>query len=343
MESIKVLSLFSGIGAFEKALTNLDINYEIVNYCEIDKYASHAYSVIHAVSEDLNLKDITKIDIGCLPYCDLITHGSPCQDFSVSGENKGGDEGSNTRSSLMWNTVSIVKHIRPRYVVWENVKNVLSKTHEHNFDKYINTLRKLGYNNYYKVLNAKDFNIPQNRERIFVVSVRNDVKISDTWIEDINTKELSMCLKDIIEPIEMVPEKYYLSESVTSKLIYRQNTTAKSGITIVGDLNNSELKMNKRIFSTLGICSTILTTNPPKIYIETPTDTGYKIRKLMPVECWRLMGFSDKDYWRVKETLEKTFYKGKDRTDSQMYKMAGNSIVVNVLESIFKSLLIDQD
>lgn len=338
MESIKILSLFSGMGAFEKALERLKIKHEIVNYCEIDKYASKAYSIIHNVSEDLNLKDITKIDIEKLTYCDLITHGSPCQDFSVSGSNKGGDKGSNTRSSLMWNTVSIVEHIRPKYVVWENVTNVISKTHKYNFDKYINMLKELGYNNYYKVLNAKDFNIPQNRERIFVVSVRKDVKISDTWIEDINTRQLSIYLKDIIEPTKTVPEKYYLSESVASKLTYRENTTTKSGITIVGDLNTSELKMNRRVYSIDGICSTILTTNPPKIYIKTPT--GYRIRRLMPIECWRLMGFDDKDYYKVRKTLEYTFYNARDRSDTQTYKMAGNSIVVNVMESIFKKLLL---
>lgn len=338
MEKLKILSLFSGIGAFEKALERLEIEHEVVNYCEVDKFASKAYSVIHDVSEDLNLKDITKIDIEKLKSCDLITHGSPCQDFSVSGANKGGDEGSNTRSSLMWNTISIVKHIRPRYVVWENVKNVLSKTHKHNFNKYIDTLKKLGYNSYYKLLNAKDFNIPQNRERIFVVSVRNDVEISDFWIENINARELDIYLKDIIEPIETVPEKYYLSESVASKLIYRENSTTKSGITIVGDLDNNEFIMNKRVYSLEGICSTILTTNPPKIYMG--DDSGYRIRKLTPLECWRLMGFSDKDYWKVRETLEKTFYKGKDRTDTQMYKTAGNSIVVNVLEALFRNLLL---
>ena len=107
---LKVLSLFSGIGAPEKALERLNIDYELINYCEIDKYASKSYSIIHNVSEDLNLGDITKIDIDKLRDFDLLTHGSPCQDFSAIGKQAGGDIGSETRSSLMWNTVEIIKH-----------------------------------------------------------------------------------------------------------------------------------------------------------------------------------------------------------------------------------------
>ena len=174
---LRVLSLFSGIGAFEMALRNIEIDYELVNFCENDKYAIKAYCAIHDVDENLNLGDITKVNIKTLPKdIDLITHGSPCQDFSVAGLQRGGDEGSKTRSSLMWNTVEIIKHCKPKYVIWENVKNVLSKKHKHNFDKYLKTLELLGYTNYWKVLNAKDYGVPQNRERVFVVSILGEHK-----------------------------------------------------------------------------------------------------------------------------------------------------------------------
>lgn len=163
---LKVLSLFSGIGAFEKALEILKIDYELVNYCEIDKYASKSYSVIHNVSEELNLWDVTKIDTNKLPKdIDLLTHGSPCVSYSLAGKQAGGDKGSGTPSSLMWETVRIVEQLKPKYVLWENVKNVLSKKHKHNFDNYLKDLENLGYKNYYQVLNAKDYGIPQNRER----------------------------------------------------------------------------------------------------------------------------------------------------------------------------------
>ena len=173
-KKLRVLSLFSGIGAPEKALKNIGVDFELVNYCEIDKYASKSYSLIHDVSEELNLGDITKIDMDKLRDFDLLTHGSPCQDFSAVGKQAGGDIGSETRSSLMWNTVEIIRHKKPKYVIWENVKNVLSKTHRHNFEKYINKLNELGYKSYHKVLNASDYGIPQNRQRLFVISILND-------------------------------------------------------------------------------------------------------------------------------------------------------------------------
>ena len=142
---MKVLSLFSGIGAPEQALKNIGKEFELVGFSEIDKYAIKSYCAVHSVDENLNLGDITKIDIQNLPNdIDLITHGSPCQDFSVAGLNKGGDEGSKTRSSLMWNTVAIARYCKPKYVIWENVKNVLSKKHKHNYDKYLATMESLG-------------------------------------------------------------------------------------------------------------------------------------------------------------------------------------------------------
>ena len=204
---LKVLSLFSGIGAPEKALERLNIDYELINYCEIDKYASKSYSIIHNVSEDLNLGDITKIDIDKLRDFDLLTHGSPCQSFSMLGKGEGGDEGSNTKSSLMWNTVEIIKHKKPKYVIWENVKGVLAKKHKHNFDKYIDSLNKLGYTSHYKILNAKDFGIPQNRDRIFVISIlgENDEFNFPTGIK------LKKKLKDFLE--DKVDDKYYLKKT----------------------------------------------------------------------------------------------------------------------------------
>ena len=157
-KSIKLLSLFSGIGAPEQALKNIGVDHELVGFSEKDKYAVSSYCKVHDVSDGLNLGDITKIDISSLPTdIDLITHGSPCQDFSIAGQQKGGDKGTGTRSSLMWTTVDIVEHCKPIVVLWENVKNLLSKKHRHNFDGYLEIMEQLGYNNYYQVLNAKDY------------------------------------------------------------------------------------------------------------------------------------------------------------------------------------------
>ncbi len=167
MNKLKVLELFGGIGACSKALERLGIDYEIADYVEIDKFAVASFNAMHGTNfEPQDICNWNK-DI----EVDLIMHGSPCQDFSLAGKQAGGDEGSGTRSSLMYETVRIVEKLKPKYVIWENVKNILSKKHRQNFDNYLNKMSDLGYTNFYEVLNAKDYGIPQNRERVFTVSI----------------------------------------------------------------------------------------------------------------------------------------------------------------------------
>lgn len=200
---IRVLELFAGIGACSKALTNLGIEHEIVDAVEIDKYAVKSFNAIHGTN--FEPQDITKWDKDI--ECDLIMHGSPCQDFSVAGKNAGGDKDSGTRSSLMYETLRIVEKLRPKYVIWENVKNLLSKKHRHNFDAYLDAMTDLGYANNYQVLNAKDYGIPQNRERVFTVSIRKDIYKGYFFPAPI---PLEKKLKDVLE--DDVDEKYYLSD-----------------------------------------------------------------------------------------------------------------------------------
>ena len=212
---MKLLSLFSGIGAFEKALKNIGIDFELIGFSEIDKFAIKSYCAIHNVDESLNLGDITKINISNLPKnIDIITHGSPCQDFSIAGKQAGGDLGTGTRSSLMWNTINIVTFCKPKYVIWENVKNLLSKKHRHNFDSYLSIMESLGYNNYYQILNAKDYGIPQNRERVYTVSIRKDIDKGNFKFPE--KEELKLRLKDMLE--DEVNEKYYLNEEQIKKI-----------------------------------------------------------------------------------------------------------------------------
>lgn len=208
---IKVLELFSGIGACSKALERLGIEHEIVDAVEIDKYAIKSFNAIHGTN--FETQDITTWDKDL--ECDLIMHGSPCQDFSVAGKQAGGDVGSGTRSSLMYETIRIVGKLRPKYVVWENVKNLLSKKHKHNFDAYIETMNILGYNSYYQVLNAKDYGIPQNRERVFTISIRKD--IDDGSFKFPEKEPLKLRLKDMLE--EQVDEKYYLSDKMMNYVL----------------------------------------------------------------------------------------------------------------------------
>ena len=200
-----------GIGACSKALKRLGIEHEIVDAVEIDKYAIASFNAIHNTS--FKTQDITTWDKD-IKDVDLIMHGSPCQDFSIAGKQAGGDLESGTRSSLMYETVRIVGKLRPKYVVWENVKNILSAKHKHNFNKYIDTLKTLGYNSYYQVLNAKDYGVPQNRERVFTVSIRKDIDKNDFKFPE--KQELKIKLKDLLE--DKVDEKYFLSKEKLENL-----------------------------------------------------------------------------------------------------------------------------
>ena len=207
MEKLKVLELFSGIGACSKALERLGIDFEIVDSVEIDKYAVKSFNAIHNTT--FEPQDICKWDKDVA--VDLIMHGSPCQDFSLAGKQAGGDKDSGTRSSLMYETIRIVEKLKPKYVIWENVKNLLSKKHRHNFDAYLEIMESLGYTNYYQVLNAKDYGIPQNRERVFTISVLGNEKFYFP-----PKQELKLKLKDILE--DNIDEKYYLSDEQINRI-----------------------------------------------------------------------------------------------------------------------------
>lgn len=565
---LRVIELFGGIGACSKALERIGIPHEVIDYVENDKYAVDSFNAIHGTN--FEPQDITEWDkryfcdncrkpfttgkffeddaefyedvcpfCGCYPTdtlrgnVDLIMHGSPCQDFSAAGLGKGGDEGSGTRSSLMYETIRIVENIRPKYVVWENVKNILSKKHKHNFDAYLARMRELGYTNYYQVLNAKNYGIPQNRERVYTISIYGGDGFEMPQGDDISNEidriggmygqttrwgvynqeglaptltaamgeggghvpmvtnfkfpepePLEIRLKDILE--DEVDESFYLSDEQIAKIkmsTYNQNRTRIQEKDIsqtlcardwkdpkcvkvqrVGGMYDTETTTHQAgsVYDKDGLCPTLSTMqggnrepiivddtyanrdareyesyspalrsersglkvvepfiaasrgrnpkNPsdrttgcpteqrlePKLdgttntittvqkdnyvvepefvtgayqefanehgyvpdafnpYNQTevgdvaPTQTtqcgsttssatvllkeeqpAYRVRKLTPKECWRLMGFDDQDYERAAKKNSKT----------QLYKQAGNSIVVNVLEKIFTNLL----
>lgn len=380
-ERLKVLELFAGIGACSKALTNLGIPHDIVDAVEIDEWAMKSFNAIHGTN--FEPQDITKWDKDI--KCDLIMHGSPCQDFSMAGKQAGGDEGSGTRSSLMYETLRIVEKLKPKYVIWENVKNLLGEKHIHNFGAYCTRMRQLGYVSNYKVLNAKDYGIPQNRERVFVVSVYlpeeaktgNDL-ISLGVFDFPEPMPLKKTLRDILD--EEVDEKYYLTPEQTAKIKFCKpsetisKTVRASGrgsldrhqwdLVQVAQMYGFGKEKNPqagRIYDANGICPTIDTmsggnrmpkiidpqgrtkkVNTPKDYAPTLRAQSHgnepcvveegspRIRKLTAKECWRLMGFSDEDYEKAA---------GTGASATQLYKQAGNSICVNVLEEIFKNLL----
>lgn len=387
---MKLLSLFSGIGAFEKALERLKVNIELVNYCEIDKYASKAYALIHGVSEDKNLGDIIEVDTSKLPSdIDMLTYGFPCQDFSLSGFQRGFvHEGKQTRSGLFFEAMRIIEVTKPKFVIAENVKNLTSKRFKNEFQTVLNSLEKAGYNNYWKVLNSKDYGIPQNRERVFIVSIRKD--IDDGLFEFPQPEFLFLRLKDMLE--DSVDEKYYMSEK---SIAYICSTGTKNfsyvpeiDLDVARPLTSTMHKAHRasqdnyisELFQKEDIKVKIedgklkVPEEHRKLYVRVANSKGYdeaeegdsinfeqpssktrrgrvgkqiaqtlntatqqgvvdpslRIRKLTPKECFRLMGFDDKDVdILIKNGISNT----------QLYKMAGNSIVVNVLEGIFRNLL----
>lgn len=216
---MKYLSLFSGIGAFEKALERLKVPYELVGYCEIDPFASKAYSLLHGVPESMNYGDITKLDETRLPAdIDLITFGFPCQDISIAGLQKGliDEEGKKTRSGLFFDALRIIEHTQPKVAIAENVKNLTGKKFSKQFSIVLNSLKDAGYNNYWKILNAMDYEIPQSRERVLIVSIRQDI---DTGIFEFpEAVELKKVLCDLLE--DEVPEEYFLTMEKLESIQY---------------------------------------------------------------------------------------------------------------------------
>ena len=378
MNRIKVIELFAGVGSQAMALRNIGIDYEVLGISEIDKFAIKSYEAIHG--EVHNFGDISKIEK--LPYCDLLTYSFPCQDLSIAGHQKGINK--DTRSGLLLEVERLLLKAKenrtlPKYLLLENVKNLVGKKFIKDFECWLSFLNSLGYYSNWEVLNAKDYGIPQNRERVFVVS----------GLENMHYKfpkpvELKSKMKDLLE--EKVDGKYYLSEkylkcfsdmknrngftrgerfnprkleecntafAITTRagarptdnfIIQKGHGFNKGGIkenivpaltksswqenNFVVNINPSGRGMNGNVYSTN--LSPTLTTNKGEGIKILHSDT-YRIRKLTPLECWRLMGFSDNDYYAAKSV---------GISDAQLYKQAGNSIVVTILEAIFRQLFL---
>ncbi|MCZ2396097.1 MAG: DNA cytosine methyltransferase [Chitinophagales bacterium] len=368
---IKLFELFAGYGSQSLALKRLGVEFENVGYCEIDKYAIQAHKALHG--EDIpNFGDITKVDAESLPDMDFLTYSFPCQDISVAGKGMGLSKDSGTRSSLLWECHKIIAAKRPKYLMMENVKNLVGKRNLPDFQSWINELRELGYNNYYKVVNAKDCGVPQNRERVFCVSIRRDADEGTFRFNE--PLDNGVRLKDLLEG--EVEEKFYIADEKVEKLItqlkeknqeisycvdanYYKGTTpeqflekSRRQLVAVPCLtpDRIEKRQNGRRFKEDGEPMFTLTgQDRPHIICEQRSDEGlrffknnicgtlrtidacgdkrvlevsnnYRIRKLTPRECFRLMGLADEEIKKIQDA---------GISNSQQYKMAGNSIVVD--------------
>jgi DNA (cytosine-5)-methyltransferase 1 len=319
MKKLNVVSLFSGIGAFERGMEKEKIPYEILGFSEINKWSIKSYCALYSTKKSLNLGDISKVYTKRIKQeVDIITHGSPCQSFSTSGKRKGGKKGSGTQSSLMWHTVDIVEQLRPKCVVWENVKSVTYKNHIKNFELYLENLNELGYNNFYKVLNAEDFDIPQHRERMFVVSIKKELCEEFEFPKPLKRKRQ---LKDFIE--------IDFEEKIDENII---NSCQKP----FEENYERMLKSNKKIYQ----CKAKKGYQDKKVGLKvSPTIRAHKnhtcvmidgqIKRINSKEMLLLMGFEEKDYDIIKKH---------GVSDAQIAKQSGNSIVVNVVAELMKSI-----
>lgn len=313
---IRLIELFAGIGSQAKALKNLGANFEHYRICEFDKYAVQSYNEIHGTA--FTTSDITKIkgaDLGIEntdKYEYIMTYSFPCTDLSIAGNQQGMAKGSGTRSGLLWEVERLLGEITklPQILLMENVPQVLNK----DFWGWLSFLESKGYTNHYAKLNAKDYGIPQNRERVFMVSILG--KYLYEFPEKI---PLKLRLKDMLE--SNVDEKYYISE----KMLQCCNDETNRN----GHIRKKQFRPHN--IDEANIAFTISTragSRPPDNFIEVDDSNRLiAVRRLTPRECWRLMGFSDSDF--DKTTCSNT----------QLYKQAGNSIVVNVLMAIFRELL----
>ena len=237
MKKLRVVTLFSGYDSQCLALERLkkshsDFDYELIAWSEFDPMSKQpiekqpaviAHNALFPQWADRNLGDVSKIDWSKVEDFDFMTYSSPCQDFSNAGLQKGGEEGSGTRSSLLWECKRAIEAKRPRILVFENVKSLVGKKFMPLFQSWCDTLTEYGYTNFWKVLNAKDYGVPQNRERVIMVSILNP----DRMYHFPKPFEANLVLNDVLE--DKVEEKYYLSKKIVDGFLEHNKNHHKKG------------------------------------------------------------------------------------------------------------------
>lgn len=308
---VQILELFGGIGSPRCALRNLGIPTKAIDYVEIDEKAVRSYN--NMFSEELPYKTQSVVGWNLKP--DILIHGSPCQDFSIAGHQRGADEGSETRSSLMWETIHIIEQMgqwKPQYIIWENVKNVKSKHMIANFVRYQKELEQMGYTNNYEVLDAREFGLPQARERVFTISCLKGEKFN---FDDLIRTPMQD-IRDFLEDNDSVPEVYDVTQPSVRNVI---GQTGIKRTTVIKDY------------------AFTITTRQDRTPAQVIDCGGGRFRYLTELECWRLQGYTDEDFERAKAV-----HKRAGRYYTALYKQAGNSIAVPIFESIFRKIILNE-
>jgi DNA (cytosine-5)-methyltransferase 1 len=304
---IQILELFGGIGSPRCALRNLGIPVKSIDYVEIDEAAVRSYNAMFR--NELPYKPSSVVGWNLKP--DILIHGSPCQDISIAGHQLGADEGSETRSSLMWETIKIIQNMgvwKPRIVIWENVKAVTGKNMIANYRRYIDEMSKLGYVTNNEILDARDFGLPQARKRCFTVSMLSGELFLFSQMERTPMRNIH----EFLEDNNFVSNVYSVTQPSVLSVI------GKTGIrraTVIQDFAYTITCRQDR--------------TPAQVI-----DCGNRYRYLTERECWRLQGYTDADFEAAKAVQPKN-----GRYRMNLYKQAGNSIPVTIFESMFKAML----
>lgn len=310
---IKILELFGGIGAPRKALINLGVEHKSIDYVEWNEKAVRTYNAMF----DHRYKPESVVGYSLQP--DILVHGSPCQDFSIGGKQYGGNVEDGTRSSLMFETIKIIENLgawKPKVVIWENVKNALSKKLVSAFNRYLSDMENLGYTNSYEVLDARDFGIPQARERLFTVSLLENKYFDFTKLKKRPMKPIAQLLETEVD------EKYVVTQpSMVRKLPGKP--------LVSGSFGGRMLEEIKEFAYTI----TTKQMRCPNSGVVKMQDGRY--RYLTERECFRLMGFDDRDF----EAALREHPSKEGCLNGTLYHQSGNSIVVSELEAIFEVLL----
>ena len=422
---IRLIELFAGIGSQAKSMKNLGIDFEHWYVCEFDKYAIQSYNAIH--NTNFTTSDVTKITANDLKITDtehftyLLTYSFPCQDLSNAGKGRGMEKGSGTRSGLLWEVERLLNECSelPQVLLMENVPQVHSVKNKEHFDQWIAFLESKGYSNFWQDLNAKDYGIPQSRNRCYMVSILGehsfefpkpiplDLRLGDLLEQEVDEKyylsdeaiagrtnsnfrqynlekslindkdihptilarydgsptllkeptelQKEVCNKamenDLMRPYDIIDYTYSnarLGEIASGMIKTKNSTDNQIANTLTCNAENFGVcvpepkiireepleregwhRNAKEVLSTEGLCRT-LSTQSNNLATKIKEPQSLRIRKLTPKECWLLMGFDSTDIAKAEKVCSNT----------QLYKQAGNSIVVNVLMAIFKELFI---
>lgn len=333
---LRVFTAFSGYDSQCLALDRLkaqfpDFDYELVGWSEIDKYAIQAHNALFPQWADRNYGDISKINWDEVPDFDFFTYSFPCQDISIAGSQKGFNEGVGTRSSLLWECRKAIVAKKPKYLLLENVKGLVGKKFLQSFLKWVEFLNDEGYYCAYKVLNSRDYGVPQNRERTYLWSIRRDGLEPDPKYDFPQPFHLSRSLNDICDSdvdgglyLSSERNNWYLSQclDINNENIHRDEYM---GLSRSRDKKGRIVKRNLNPY--VNTLHTACGAAGEKFGIFVIKDN--KIRNLSPKECFRLMGVDDKYIDKITKAVP---------SKTQQYKMAGNSIVVDTLYYLLKNM-----